>query len=44
VSTVLDPGGRPKVERRTAESVIGRVMKAFRNAARFAYDLLRDLF
>ena len=46
MSVLLDPDVRPDVERRNPDGygLIGRIMKAVRNLARFAYDLLNDLF
>jgi hypothetical protein len=46
VSVLLDPDARPRVDRQPTAALgpIGRIMKAVRNLARFAYDLLNDLF
>jgi hypothetical protein len=46
VTILLDPDVRPDVEHQKPgpESVLGRIMKTVRHLARFAYELLNDLF
>jgi hypothetical protein len=46
VTILLEPDVRPDVERQKPrpESVLGRIMKTVRHLARFAYELLNDLF
>lgn len=44
MTVLLGPEANPGVQPPQPTSVITRIMKAFRAAAKFAYDLLNDLF